>query len=64
MLGPALAMERIPEQRGYKRFYLSIVILTGSSVLQGEVLILELVAIDGLSSSAVSSGEVATLTEK
>ena len=45
-------------------FYLSTVILTGSSVLQGEVLILELVAIDGLSSSAVSSGEVATLTEK
>ena len=57
-------MERIPEQRGCKRFYLSTVILTGSSMLQGEVLILELVAIDRLSSSAVSSGEVATLTEK
>ena len=64
MLGPALAMERIPRQRGWKMFYHSKVILTGSSVLQGEVLILELVAIDGLSSSAVSSGEVATLTEK
>ena len=57
-------MERIPKQRGCKMFYLSTVTLTGSSVLQGEVLILELVAIDGLSSSAVSSGEVATLTEK
>ena len=32
-------------------------------MLQLEVLILELVAIDGLASSAVSGGEVATLTQ-
>ena len=32
-----------------------------SSVLQGEVLILELVAVDGLATSSVMVGEVATL---
>ena len=33
-------------------------------MLQLEVLILELVAVDGLASGAVSSGEVATLTQR
>ena len=35
-----------------------------SSVLQGEVLIFELVAIDGLSTSTVSSSEVSTLAHE
>ena len=40
------------------------IILTRSSVLQGEVLVLELVAIDGLSTSTVSSSEVSTLAHE
>lgn len=36
----------------------------GSGVLQGEVLILELVPIDGLATSAVVVGEVTTLTHE
>ena len=35
-----------------------------SSVLQGEVLILELVAVDGLATSSVVVGEVTTLNNK
>ena len=35
-----------------------------SSVLQGEVLILELVAVDGLATSSVVVGEVTTLNKK
>ena len=37
---------------------------SSSSVLQGEVLILELVAVDGLATSSVMVGEVATLHDK
>ena len=33
-------------------------------MLEGEVLVLELAAIDGLASGAVSSGEVSSLAEK
>ena len=40
------------------------IILTRSSVLQGEVLIFELITIDGLSSSTVSSSEVSTLAHE
>jgi len=39
-------------------------ILTWSSVLQGEVLVLELVAIDGLATSTVSGSEVTTLAHE
>ena len=35
-----------------------------SGVLEVEVLVLELVAVDGLASSTVSSGEIATLNKK
>ena len=38
--------------------------LTWSSVLQREVLILELVSVDGLSSSSVSSSEVSALAHE
>ena len=37
---------------------------TGSGVLEGEVLVLKLVAVDGLAPSAVSCGEVATLAHE
>lgn len=37
---------------------------TGASVLQGKVLILELVTIDGLATSAIVVGEIATLQLK
>ena len=43
---------------------LSMFQLTRSSVLQTEVLVLKLVAIDGLSTSSVSSGEVPSLTHE
>jgi len=39
-------------------------ILTWSCVLQGEVLVLELVAIDGLATSTVSGSEVTTLAHE
>ena len=39
-------------------------ILTGSGVLQGEVLVLELVAVDGLATSTISGSEVASLAHK
>lgn len=47
-----------------RRLYARWSTLTGSGVLQLEVLILELVAIDRLASSSVSGGKVATLTKK
>ncbi len=39
-------------------------LLTGSGVLQGEVLVGELVAVDGLAAGAVVVREVATLSVK
>lgn len=36
----------------------------GASVLQDEVLVLELVAVDGLATGAVAGGEVASLTHE
>ena len=38
--------------------------LTWSSVLQTEVLVLKLVAVDGLSSGSISSGEVSPLAHE
>ena len=42
----------------------SMIKLTWSSVLQTKVLVLKLVAIDGLSSGSVPGGEVASLTHE
>ena len=38
--------------------------LTRSSVLQSEILVLKLVAVDGLSPGSISSGEVTSLTHE
>ena len=41
-----------------------MITLTRSGVLQAEVLVLKLVAVDGLPSGTISSGEVASLTHE
>ena len=64
MLGPALAIERIPKWGNGKKFLRSNAALTRSSVLQTEVLVLELVAVDGLAPGAVAGSEVSSLAHE
>ena len=44
--------------------HLSQIKLTRSSVLQTEVFVLEFVAVDGLSTGSISSGEISSLTHE
>ena len=68
VLGPALAIDRIPKKK--KKIYKYahqvdfIVNFTRSSVLELEVLILKLVAVDGLATSAIVVGEISTLAHE